>query len=48
MIVIIVLIIMKVVCRCKVNFIVVCEQIEVNDEIYVNKVFEMLDMFVKM
>lgn len=47
MIVIIALIIMKVVCRRKVNPTVACEQTEVNDEIHVNKAFEMSDMSAK-
>ena len=47
MIVIIALIIMKVVCRRKVNPTVACEQTEVKDEIHVNESFEMSDMSAK-
>ena len=47
MIVIIALIIMKVVCRRKVNPTVAYEQTEVKDEIHVNKSFEMSDMSAK-
>ena len=47
MIVIIALIIMKVVCRRKVNPTVLCQQTEVKDEIHVNQAFEMSDMSAK-
>ena len=47
MIVIITLIIMKVVCRRKVNPTVLCEQTAVKDEIHVNQAFEMSDMSAK-
>ena len=47
LIVIIALIIMKVVCRRKVNAKVLCEQTEVKDEIHVNQAFEMSDLSAK-
>ena len=47
MIVIIALIIMKVVCRRKVNPRVLCEQTEVKGEIHVNQALEMSDMSTK-
>ena len=47
MIVIIALIIMKFVCRRKVNPTVLCQQTEVKDEIHVNQAFEMSDMSAK-
>ena len=47
MIVIIALIIMKVVCRRKVNPRVLCEQTEVKGEIHVNQALEMSDMSAK-
>ena len=47
MIVIIALIIMKVVCRRKVNPTLLFEQTEVKDEIHVNQAFEMSNMSAK-
>ena len=47
LIVIIALMVMKVVCRRKVNPTVLCQQTEVKDEIHVNQAFEMSDMSAK-